>query len=335
VTAEWLGRWARLSFRLQRWEVLASVAGVGVLAVAMLWFAWQLRGLAAAEPGCPDPHAYVPGCETLAQRFQGLADWGTGLLFLSWGAPFGVGLLLGVPIVTREVEGRTAGISWTLSLSQAQWLLARIAFAAVVVVVLLAVVVLASGVLAAAIQPQLHLDRDFTWYGHRDGLIVARGLAALGLGALVGAVVGRILPALLAAAFASVLVFGALSLGMDRWNETLAIVIDPYAMPNGAREWEGAMGMGGAIELPSGELVSYADVAVDIQYGDASGGLYTRYDEAANEPDPSSFVGWERSFVVAGKRYPEVLAREAGVAAGLGLLATGAAVAVVRRRRPG
>jgi hypothetical protein len=84
-----LVRWARLSFRLQRWEVLASVVGVAVLAALMLWFAWQLRMLAAAQPGCQDPHAYVPGCEAFAQRFQGLSDWAQGLLYLSWGAPSG------------------------------------------------------------------------------------------------------------------------------------------------------------------------------------------------------------------------------------------------------
>jgi hypothetical protein len=32
--------WVRLSFRLHRWEVLASAAGVAILSAAMLWFAW-------------------------------------------------------------------------------------------------------------------------------------------------------------------------------------------------------------------------------------------------------------------------------------------------------
>src|SRR5690606_27428884 len=110
VSAASLGRWARLSFRLQRWEVLASVAGVAVLTGLMLWFAWPLRMLAAGQPGCTDPAAYVPGCEAFVQRFQGMSGWAQGLLYLSWGAPFGMGLVLGVPIVAREVEGRTAGV---------------------------------------------------------------------------------------------------------------------------------------------------------------------------------------------------------------------------------
>jgi hypothetical protein len=327
-------RWATLSFRLQRWEVLASVAGVALLAVVQFWFAWQLRGIAATEPGCPDPQAYIPGCEALARRFQGLADWGTGLLLLSWGAPFAMGLLLGVPIVARDVEGRTAGIAWTLSRSRTHWLAGRVAFATVVLVALLAVVVVASGALAGAIQPNLHLERDFSSYGQRDWLIVARGLAALSLGVLAGAVVGRILPALLVATFASALVFAGVSLGMDRWNQTLAIVIDPYAMPDGGPEWDGAMGLGGGVQLPSGEFVSYSDIQADVQYGDESGGMYSRYDEEAQRPDPASFIGWERSIIVPGRIYLLVMARDSAVMVGIGVILSGLAVLAVRRRRP-
>jgi hypothetical protein len=328
-----LARWARLSFRLQRWEVLASIVGVTVLAGLMLWFAWQLRMLAAGEQGCADPAAYVPGCEAFVRRFQDLAGWAQGLLYLSWGAPFGMGLVLGVPIVARELEGRTAGMAWSLSRSRVRWLAGRLGFAAIVLVTLLAVVVLASGVLAAAIVPNLHLDRDFTWIGRRDGLIVARGVAALGIGVLVGAVVGRQLPGLLAAAFASVVVFSGVSFAMDRWNEALAVVIDPYATSDGVAG--GSLGLGGGVELPSGELVSYAWIESDTQFQDETGAIYTRWDEDTSQPDPASFVGWDRVRIIPGRQYPLVLAREAAATLGLGVLVAGGAAIAVRRRRPG
>lgn len=328
-----LRRWASLSFRLQRWEVLASVAGTALLATVMLWFSWQLRGIAATEPACPDPQAYVAGCEAFAQRFQDLSGWAQGLLYLAWGAPFGMGLVLGVPIVAREIESRTAGVAWTLSRSRVWWLARRVAFAAVVLVVCLALVILASGMLAAAIVPNLQLERDFTWIGRRDPLILSRGVAALGIGVLAGAIVGRQLPGLLTGAFASVLVFAGISLAMDRWNETLAIVIDPYATTDGVTE--GSLGIGGGIELPSGELVSYAEITSDTQFQDETGAIYTRWDEDTGKADPASFVGWDRVRIIPGRQYPVVVARDSAMSLGVGVFATGGAVVAVRRRRPG
>ena len=262
-----------------------------------------------------------------------MSGWAQGLLYLSWGAPFGMGLVLGVPIVAREVEGRTAGMAWTLSRSRVRWLAGRFAFAALVLVALLAAVVIASGLLAVAIVPNLQLDRDFTWIGRRDWLIVARGLAALGIGVLVGAVVGRQLPGLLAAAFASVLLFTGVSFAMDRWNETLAVVIDPYATTDGVTE--GSLGIGGGVELPSGELVSYAQIESDTQYQDETGAIYTSWDEDTGLPDPATFVGWDRVRIIPGRLYPVVLARDAAMSLGVGVLAIGAAAIAVRRRRPG
>src|SRR6266567_5451071 len=141
----------------------------------MVWFSWQLRTLAANEPGCPDPTAFVAGCEQVAQRFNGLSGWASQLVRVSWAAPFGMGLLLGVPLVAREVEQRTASIAWTLSRSRSWWLARRLAFLAVVLIGLLVVVAIASDALAAAILPTAHLDRDFTWYGRRGGLLVVWG----------------------------------------------------------------------------------------------------------------------------------------------------------------
>ena len=110
-----------------------------------------------------------------------------------------MGLLLGVPLVSREIEHRTAAIAWTMSRSRTWWLARRVLFLALVMVVLLGVVAVVGEVLASATLPAQHLDRDFAWYGRRGALIVVRGLASLGIGVLVGAWIGRVLPALLVA----------------------------------------------------------------------------------------------------------------------------------------
>ncbi|HET6744703.1 MAG TPA: hypothetical protein VFH90_02510 [Candidatus Limnocylindria bacterium] len=329
-----LGSWLVLSFRLHRWEVLASLVGTAVLAAVMLWLASQLRFLAASEPGCPDPASYVGGgCEQFAQRFSNLGDWGRQLLLVSWGTPFGMGLVLGVPLVSREVEHRTAGIAWTLSRSRGWWLARRVAFLALVLIVLLAALATVSEILAAAVLPTLQLDSDFTWHGRRGWLIVARGLAALGIGVLIGAIVGRLLPAMLTAAFVSVLVFVGFSLGMDRWLEADAVLVP--AMNGNAASEVGELSLGWRIELLNGQVIT-----PDELYGrdgnvnvneDMDGRLY-------NSPDgtlrPENIIGWSRELLVPGRLYRQVVLRESAVATGLGLLLLLGAAGVVARRRP-
>jgi hypothetical protein len=328
-----VGTWLALSFRLHRWEVLASAAGTALLAVGMLWFASQLRALAATEPGCSDPAAYVAGCEQFAQRFSDLGGWGRQLLLVSWGTPFGMGLVLGVPLVAREVEHRTAGMAWTLSRSRAVWLAQRVAFLALVMIGLLAIVASVSDILASALMPNLTLDTDFTWYGRRGGLIVLRGLLSLGIGVLVGAAVGRLLPGMLVAAFASVLIFTAISLGMDRWLETDAI-LSP-SMNGGPFDQSGGWSLGMRIELATGEVVTWEDLLArgytDWQE-DMDGRLYTSVDDLGQ---PEKAIGSERQLLVPGRLYPQIVLRESAVAGAAGLVLLLAAVGVVGRRRPG
>ncbi|HEX2142106.1 MAG TPA: hypothetical protein VHK28_07545 [Candidatus Limnocylindria bacterium] len=330
-------RWATLSFRLQRWEVAASVVGVLLLVSAMAWFTWHLRDAGPAQLACQQS-ASTSDCMPALMRFDQLTDTATRLLYLSWAAPFGMGLLLGVPLVAREVENRTSAIAWTLSRSRLAWLGSRLAFVGLVLVVLLAAIAVASEALATALLPTLDLDADFTWHGRRGWLVVARGLAALGIGLLVGALIGRVLPALLAAAFASVLIFTAVSIGMDRWNESEAVLSAFAAGPEMGDSLAGGLTIGGRIELASGELVSWEYLnrqGYEQQMIDMDGAIYTRFDEQTGEPDESSFIGWDRMLVVPGPMYPVVVLRESGVATGVALLFGLLAARVVVRRRVG
>jgi hypothetical protein len=321
-----IGSWLILSFRMHRWEVLASAAGVALLTAAMLWFAWQLRTLAAANPGCVDPTAYAPGCTQLGQRFYELSSKGEWLSYFSWGAPFGMGLVLGVPLVSREVEHRTANIAWTLSRSRTWWLVRRAAFLVLVLVALLLVLAMVGEVLASAQMPGLHLERDFAWYGRRGGLIVVRGLASLGIGVLLGAMLGRVMPAVLLAAFASVLVFAAISLGMDRWLEGDAIV-QPFGVDRA-----GGRALGQRIELPSGKLVTYGDFPYHGETWDVEGEIFGA---AADIGHPDRIIGWDRELLVPGRLYPQIVLRESAVVGGTAVLLALATIFVVSRRRPG
>jgi hypothetical protein len=323
-----IGSWLILSFRLHRWEVLASAAGVAILAAAMLWFAWQLRTLAATDPGCLDPAGYAPGCTQLGQRFYELSSKAEWLSYLSWLAPFAMGLVLGVPLVSREVEHRTAAIAWTMSRSRTWWLVGRAAFLIVVMVVLLTVAAVVGEALASATMPAQHLDRDFAWYGRRGALIVVRGLASLGIGVLVGAWLGRVLPALLVAVFASVLIFSAISLGMDRWIEGDAVVQKFDADRAGGRQ------LGERILLPKGELIDYGELQRrGLAYEVIQDDLLWAKPEDIGHMD--RLVGYDRYLVVPGSRYPQIVLREAAVVGGAAIVLALATTFVVTRRRPG
>ena len=323
-----IGSWLVLSFRLHRWEVLASAAGVALLTAAMLWFTWQLRTLAATDPGCVDPTGYAPGCTQLAQRFYELSSKAEWLSYLSWLAPFGMGLVLGVPLVSREIELRTAGMAWTLSRSRTWWLARRAAFLVLVLVALLLVVAIVGEVLASAQMPNLHLDRDFAWYGRRGGLIVVRGLASLGIGVLLGAMLGRVMPALLVAIFASVLIFTGISLGMDRWMEGDAIVQAFDADRGGGRQ------LGQRVLLPSGELIDHGELLRrGLQYEVIEDDrLYAKPEDIGHM---DRLVGYDRYLVVPGSLYSRIVLRESAVVGGTAILLALAAAAVVGRRRPG
>ena len=321
-----IGSWLVLLFRLHRWEVLASAAGVAILSAAMLWFAWQLRTLAATDPGCVDPAAYAPGCTQLGQRFYELSSKAEWLSYLSWLAPFAMGLVLGVPLVSREIEHRTATIAWTMSRSRTSWLLGRAAFLVLVMVVLLIAVAVVGEVLASATMPAQHLDRDFAWYGRRGALIVVRGIASLGVGVLVGAWLGRVLPALLVAVFASVLVFSALSLGMDKWIEGDGIIQAFDADRAGGRQ------LGERILLPSGELVDYGELKRrGLAYEVIQDDLLWAKPEDIGHMD--RLIGYDRYLVVPGSRYPQIVLRESAAVGGAAILLALAAIPVVKHRR--
>lgn len=323
-----IGSWLILSFRMHRWEVVASAAGVAILAAVMLWFAWQMRTLAATDPECLDPRAYAPGCTQLGQRFYELSSKAEWLSYLSWGTPFGMGLVLGVPLVSREIEQRTASIAWTLSRSRVRWLVQRVAFLALVLIGLLLVIAVAGEVLASAQMPSLHLDRDFAWYGRRGGLIVVRGLASLGIGVLVGAWLGRVMPALLVAAFASVLIFSGISLGMDRWMEG-----DAVAQPFDA-DRAGGRQLGQRVLLPSGELIDNAELQRrGLSYeAIVNDQLYAKPEDIGHL---GRLIGYDRYLVVPGSLYSQIALRESGVVGATALLLALASAVLVGRRRPG
>ncbi len=323
--------WARLSFRQQRWELILVVAGTAIAAGVMLWFANVLTAMVAANPAClPVADAGPsPACRAVVEEYYGIGGWADQLLVLSFAAPFGMGVLLGAPLVAREIDGGTAQLAWTLSRSRAWWLLRRIGFVAVLVGLLLGALAVTSEILAAALVPDLDLAHDFQWEGRRGWLIVARGMGTLGIGLLVGALVGRVLPAVLASALVIGLAFTGLSLLHDRWLTAEAVIWDQ------ATEVlePGSKYVGSGIRTTDGSVYTWSEATargLDASYIDEQGRMFaSQADMIAGRP-----LGTDIAFVIPGSRYPEVTAREGVMAGAFGLGALGLSALVVRRRRP-
>jgi ABC-type transport system involved in multi-copper enzyme maturation permease subunit len=325
--------WARLGFRQQRWELILVALGVAAVAIGMLWFASQLTGMRAASPDCVPPAAAGPACQAALNAYSQAEGLALNLLLLSFGAPFGIGVLLGAPLIAREIDGGTAQLAWSIGRSRTWWLLRRIAFVTLFAVLALGILAITSEILAAALAPERNLASDFAWFGRRGWLIVARGVGALMLGMLVGALIGRVLPAILAAGLVLALAFTGLSVAQDRWLESLAQTSRMnYNDANSTRD-PGALVLNTGVELASGEILTWPELegrGLEITYIDEQGWLY------ASEQDmqEGNVLGYDVEFAIPGPRYGDVLAVVGAASIGVGLVALGLTAVVVHQRRP-
>jgi hypothetical protein len=314
--------WARLSFRLQRPDILLLTAAVLVASGLMAWSAFQLEGLASTYPDCDffDPSV---SCQAAGQSFESVFGMGELIFTFTGLVGSGVGLLLGVSLVAREVEQGTAQLAWTIGRSRVRWLIGRVAFAALVGIALLGPFAVMTDVLAAAMRPEIDTSQAFWGYGKRGPMIVGQGMLGLGAGLLVGALLGKQLPALLLA----VLAVGGLSLasnvGFPSWYQSEAVVASTNELVGEP------MGISSGVQLMSGERVPYS--AAGAEWGDENGALYTNEADFQARRNP---IGYEYQLIIPGERYPEIVARETAVFTGAGLLLIGGAAAVTRRRRP-
>jgi hypothetical protein len=321
--------WARLSFRLQRLEILVLGAAVLLASGLMMWWANELDGIASAYPSCDyfDP---APACQAAGQQFSETFSTAEIIIRNTWLAGFAVGLVLGVPLVAREIDHGTAQLAWTMGRSRARWLVGRVAFAALVAVVLAALLAVTTEILATAMRPDIDLAQDFNFHGDRGPLIVGRAILGLGAGVLVGALVGRQLPALLLGVFVVGGLYAASWAGFPLWYHGEAEV-------RSMNEWLGGpLWIESGIELTSGERLTWAEIygggGAPLETYQAEDG--THYASQADAEAGRNPIGRDYVLIIPGERYNEIVARETGVFAGAGLLLVGGAAAVTRRRRP-
>lgn len=235
-------RSALLTFRMHRFEVLitAALAILTTISAAVVFThvtaanppdqCWieNWAGMFSGEASPPGEER-TAGCEGLVNAFWPVASEANfvaspiGVLF-----PFVVGLLLGVPIVGRELELRTAALSWSLTGDRMRWLLARFLPVLGLALVGLIVAALAVAEMARAAHPWNYMGPgripNLTELGSEGPTLVGRGIMALGIALLAGAVVGRTLPAFAVAAVACfALLFGGAPLLQGIVGDTVAV----------------------------------------------------------------------------------------------------------------
>ena len=303
---------ARLTFRLQRSTIVfATIVCVG-LAGAALWLAFDMRSILSR---CDTPAA-TSACDVVF-AFQSSHMSAVYLTQLGMNvAPFALGIVLGVPVVTREVEQRTALISWPLAGSRTRWLAWRVWPVFAVGLALVAVLAVASDQLARAYLP--HIDIGFFEYQAR-GLPMAMRFALMAVAAIaMGAIVGRLLPSLLISIGVAVAISIGLQAALPGWVEPAEVVEEFDFSP-------GSMTTEIRYRLPGGRVISAdeGEMLMEQAYQEAAG----------QEPDPASLPEMVR-IGIAAERYGEVVVRETAVLGAAIVLVVALAVVIVRRRRP-
>jgi hypothetical protein len=318
----------RLTVLLHRFEIAAVAAGSIILTVASVVIAFRLGGLAVpiACFGEPDVHGATgsiePACRAAYAAFAEMNDREAERVFaVLAGFPVIAGMLLGIPLVSREIEQGTAVLPWVLGGQRRRWLLRRVAIMGVILAGLMVPLALAADALEGIRNPLVDASRSFASEGLRGPVLVARATAGFGVAVLLGALVGRQLPAVILGLVASLVIVVAALAVMDAWGQSSAIYVPSDSARLGDRS------ILAAYRRKDGTIVSVRDIA------------------ALQPPRPSLRPGavddqWiaanfdEVLLVIPGSRYGEEAAIHSALLVLAGLIGVGGAAVVVDRRRP-
>lgn len=308
--------WARLAYRLERSQIVfATLLSLG-LAAAALWLAFDMRSVMAR---CGTPNA--PEACNVIYAFQTSHGNPVQTIQMAIGfAQYAVPLVLGVPILTREIEQRTAMIAWPLAGSRVRWLAWRVVPALVVALILVGTMAFAADQMMRAYIP--NVDIGFENHGGRGVAMVTRAALVLVAALAIGALIGRVLPSLLIGIVLAAAISSALSAALPHWVESAELKPGESIFS----------GSGRGIPLTTGHAYRAPDgTPMSSEEGEA---LYqVVFEEHGPDPDPA-LLPQDVWFGVAASRYPEVLVRESTAIGAATVLVGALAVVIVRRRRP-
>ena len=308
---------ARLTFKSHRFEVVASVAAAAVIAAAMIAVRSHLAG-ADVPPGCfaqwldHGPEA-ADSCEGPVRRFFEINEEEAGKVMAAMAVlPFALGLVLGVPLIGRELEHRTATIAWSLSASRRRWFIGRLVPILALALALLVPVALLASALAWERRPWLPPGVGYDDVALHGPIVVARGLLALAIGLLCGALTRRTLPGFIVGAVAClVLAMFATPIGREVWFRQRV------------ERFEGDR----ATALPPGSIeVGYLQRTPD--------GRLVEVEEGFTSAPPGTEANTDVWLAVPGHANPELERLEAAVTAAVAGSVLLLVFPVIERRRP-
>lgn len=334
-----------LAVKQHRFEVVAAVLGGLVIGVWALVVNYRLDAVGAPPECIADFLIRLDGPGVPETCLGPMRAWGSvlseangllvgeGTLAVSAMAvlPFAAGLLGGIPIVAGELEGGTAQTAWSLHASRMAWLARQAVPIGLLVIAAVAFAGVSATLIAAADVDWGHSAASHIGL-HGPG-VIARVLAAFGVGLLVGALIGRTLPAfILGAALSVALLLGVGTVHAVWLSEMEPMVIGEPSTPGGELlQVPRATLTGWGFRSPDGRIIPLAEAVQltppevaeqdDIQYAASTEWLVSHgyvhlqlgiTDEAAS--------GWAS--------YDALIFGLVGVAS------IGGAVVVVNRRRP-
>ena len=303
------------AWKLQRYEIAFVAIVCLALAATAAWLTFDMRSIYAH---CGTPGA-TAACDVVYAFQETHGSWVQTTQMAIGLMPVLVGLVLGVPIVSREIEHRTAQIAWPMSRSRVQWLAWRVVPVLVIGLLLVALPAVAADQMERAYFPRS--DIGFYLYDSRGLPLVMRAAVLLLAGVALGAILGRLLPGLLLGIGVAIALTVGLATALPHWVSSAELSVPESAM-------SGAFPLTTDIQfrLPDGRIVDDSAAEAAFEQAAAAAGR--------DEPAPA-LLPQEVDYGVAASRVAEVLVRETAALILACLVIAGVTAAVLRRRRPG
>lgn len=304
---------ARLTYRINRFEIQAIVAATVLSAlVSAIVLSWL------QSSGYVDCINVDDAPSVACLQIMPVGSWMTKIASISLQLvpvfPYLAGILLGGPLIARELDRGTARLAWSLGPSRIRWFLQRV----VPVLILVGALSFAIGIvgerLVSIFAPDVDLPNSFAGYGARGVLIATTALLIASIAVAVGALVGRTIPTLLLALMLSGASFAAIHVVNEKLMAAEAVPLEQNSNND--------LQLDSRFRLPDGRLVTYEELSViDPSINDINGLGPTAY--------PYVAIG------IPGTRFREVEGREALAGLIVAMAFLGLAAVVVGRRRPG